>query len=176
MYTLVTGETVEDSRPGENTRQWLDRIGKKLADFTLEDVAEILSLPLDWHCVDCGFDTFPEDDGRASVEAAREGRDHKLSYPTFRTEVYTVNQEVWDASGIDSHGGCLCVDCLEERIGRRLQPSDFPKDNGLNTFPPYVYTPRLASRMFDLTRQERRALAAEEKRVRKQRLNQRRGG
>ena len=47
MYTLVTGETVEDSRPGENTRQWLDRIGKKLADFTLEDVAEILSLPLD---------------------------------------------------------------------------------------------------------------------------------
>jgi hypothetical protein len=29
-------------------------------------------------------------------------------------------------------GGCLCVGCLEKRLGRRLRPKDFERDHGFN--------------------------------------------
>jgi hypothetical protein len=29
-------------------------------------------------------------------------------------------------------GGCLCIGCLEKRLGRRLKPKDFPRDHPLN--------------------------------------------
>jgi hypothetical protein len=167
--TTMTGEAAEHSRPDENIGQWLKRIGKTLADFTVEEVSRIISVPLDNHCVDCGFDTHPGDNGRESVEAARGGRDYTLNYPSFACEVYTVKQEIWAASGIDPNGGCLCIGCLEKRIGRRLEPSDFLDYSGLNLLPVHVYTPRLASRLFKLSRQQRRALAVEEKRSKRRR-------
>jgi hypothetical protein len=40
-------------------------------------------------------------------------------------EYYMVSDELWTASGIASHGGMLCLACLERRIGRRLTASDF---------------------------------------------------
>jgi hypothetical protein len=41
-------------------------------------------------------------------------------------------------------GGCLCVGCLEKRIGRELIPDDFDADHVFN----YAYpgTPRLLER------------------------------
>ena len=49
-----------------------------------------------------------------------------------RSEVYTVRVAVWKAAGMEPYGGCLCIGCLERRIGRFLKPRDFP-DHPLNT-------------------------------------------
>ena len=32
-------------------------------------------------------------------------------------------------------GGCLCVGCLEKRLGRRLKPKDFERDDPFNQLP-----------------------------------------
>ena len=44
------------------------------------------------------------------------------------SEDFVVHDNVWKAGGLGSNGGRLCVGCLEKRIGRRLNPSDFPYD------------------------------------------------
>ena len=43
-----------------------------------------------------------------------------------RAEFYIVTDEVWAASAMTPTGGCLCVGCLEARLGRQLTPADFP--------------------------------------------------
>jgi hypothetical protein len=40
-------------------------------------------------------------------------------------EWYMVNDNLWKAAGMEEMGGCLCIGCLEERLGRRLRPDDF---------------------------------------------------
>jgi hypothetical protein len=40
-------------------------------------------------------------------------------------EWYMVRDSVWNAAGMETMGGCLCIGCLEERLGRRLTPEDF---------------------------------------------------
>jgi hypothetical protein len=155
-FGLIKGRDLLAVHPDETIGEWRERTNQKLSDFSVEEVSNIISVPLDNHCIDCGFDTHPGFDGRASVEATREGRDYPIVYEPGVNEVYAVKQEVWDASGVDSHGGCLCIGCLEKRIGRKLKPSDFSADNGLNMLPPHVYTPRLLSRRFN--RQQRRAM------------------
>src|SRR6516165_8084405 len=37
---------------------------------------------------------------------------------THDQEVYIVTKEVWQATGLEGWGGCLCTGCLEKRIGR----------------------------------------------------------
>jgi len=56
-------------------------------------------------CVDCGVETLPLDEGRA--------------------EWYHVNDDVWAATGLGPDDGCLCIGCLEARIGRVLTSADF---------------------------------------------------
>jgi DNA-binding beta-propeller fold protein YncE len=46
-------------------------------------------------------------DGREHAEAARRGESCTITYRPFASEVYTVNQEIRDASGIDPHGGMM---------------------------------------------------------------------
>jgi hypothetical protein len=46
-------------------------------------------------------------------------------------EYYMVHDHVWKAAGMEPEGGCLCIGCLEERLGRMLTPDDF-KDCLLN--------------------------------------------
>lgn len=36
-----------------------------------------------------------------------------------------VTDEVWAASGLGARDGCLCIGCLETRLGRSLTPADF---------------------------------------------------
>lgn len=55
----------------------------------------------DVRCVDCDVDT------------------------SVTGEYYSVQDEVWLATGLDTRSGMLCVGCLENRIGRRLEWSDF---------------------------------------------------
>jgi hypothetical protein len=53
-----------------------------------------------WLCLDCGLDT-----GKAG-------------------EHFFLNNDVWSLTGL-GHLGMLCVEHVEERIGRRLVPADF---------------------------------------------------
>jgi hypothetical protein len=39
-----------------------------------------------------------------------------------------VADEVWAAAAMTALGGCLCIGCLENRIGRPLTAADFPVD------------------------------------------------
>jgi hypothetical protein len=52
-------------------------------------------------CVDCGSDTLAIN------------------------EYYMVRKSIWQATGLKHNDGCLCIGCLEARIGRELKPKDF---------------------------------------------------
>jgi hypothetical protein len=102
------------------------------------------------NCVDCGFDTAPGLRTRAEAEEAVNAQIaagiKKWSVPmevSSASELYIVHDHVWKTSGMESWGGCLCIGCLERRIGRRLTPDDFP-DHVFNTHLPG--TPRLMER------------------------------
>jgi hypothetical protein len=36
-----------------------------------------------------------------------------------------VRDHVWKKAGMEPFGGCLCIGCLERRLGRKLKPKDF---------------------------------------------------
>ncbi len=147
----------------ETLGAFMEHTGKTYKDLTLAEWHEWTSMPLDWHCVDCGFDTGPGCSTLHDVYAAQQAGDEKnfgsIQFVPGRTEIYTVVQEVWDASGVDGEGGCLCIGCLEKRLGRRLTPDDFDPES-FAQIPPHLCSPRLAERRFSLTRAERRALKA----------------
>ena len=90
-------------------------------------------MPENWLCVDCGVNTAPGLFNRAEMEtaiaamgAARKVDDEGV-WQTINgsTEVYTVREAVWKAAGMEPMGGCLCIGCLEKRLGRALKPKDF---------------------------------------------------
>jgi hypothetical protein len=64
------------------------------------------------------------------------------------SEVYTVRDSVWKAAGMEPYGGCLCIGCLEKRLGRKLRPKDFPCRHPLNS-PILPGTSRLMERRCD---------------------------
>ena len=51
-----------------------------------------------YDCLDCGDNTF------------------------FKNEYYMIHDEIWDSVAGE---GMLCVQCLENRLGRILAPDDF---------------------------------------------------
>lgn len=87
-------------------------------------------------CIDCGYNTFPGCPTRREAEEAfAAGTEPTMSYDQ-RCEVYIVHDHVWQRAGMElGYAGCLCISCLERRIGRRLRPEDFPShvfnDGGL---------------------------------------------
>jgi hypothetical protein len=95
-------------------------------------------VPENWACVDCGVNTAPGFLNRADVEQAL-ARDweNKGVQQTFddHTEVYTVKPKVWKAAGMEPMGGCLCIGCLEKRLGRQLTPKDFMHNHAFATIP-----------------------------------------
>jgi hypothetical protein len=52
-----------------------------------------------------------------------------------RAEVYYVRERIWAEAGMDDWGGCLCIGCLEKRLGRRLRPKDFLRNHIFNQLP-----------------------------------------
>jgi hypothetical protein len=106
-------------------------------------------IPESWHCVDCGVNTAPGCSTRGEVELAYATaimRGEKCrDTVTFdsHTEIYSVRDKIWEKSGMGPWGGCLCVGCLEKRLGRRLRPKDFEPGHPFNTIPG---TPRLMER------------------------------
>jgi hypothetical protein len=89
--------------------------------------------PESWCCVDCGINTFPKCPSRIEMERHFNGKVLKLEPTTVpveydeHCEVYMVRASVWKAAGIEEMGGCLCIGCLEQRLGRNLRPKDFPR-------------------------------------------------
>jgi hypothetical protein len=65
---------------------------------------------------------------RAFSAIAKERATKLNAYIDSNTEVYHAKTQVWKAVGMKGNGGCLCIDCLELRLGRRLTPKDFPED------------------------------------------------
>jgi hypothetical protein len=108
--------------------------------------------PESWCCVDCGINTAPGAPTRREIEQAFNGRvlrAEPVRFPITFTEdceVYSVRNAVWKKAGVEPMGGCLCIGCLEKRIGRRLKPKDFPRDHPFNQLPG---TPRLLQRRGD---------------------------
>src|SRR5262245_25312888 len=78
------------------------------------------------NCIDCGVNTHP---GAPPRELAEFLMNRDGTFPTRITpesELYMVRDSVWKAAGMEPYGGCLCIGCLEKRIGRKLKPKDFP--------------------------------------------------
>jgi hypothetical protein len=109
--------------------------------------------PESWNCVDCGVNTAPGVLNRVELERAFKSQRLSASGNTSvnntigpQSEVYTVHDKVWKAAGMQPWGGCLCVGCLEKRLGRQLKPKDFPRNHPFFKMPG---TLRLMSRRQD---------------------------
>ena len=74
---------------------------------------------------------------RRSAALSRAGIELPVAKVTYddRCEIYTVRDAVWKIAGMEPMGGCLCVGCLEKRLGRRLRPKDFPRRDEFNILP-----------------------------------------
>lgn len=63
-------------------------------------------------CDDCAIDVTPYDEDGRPTEGA--------------WEWYMVHDAVWEAASRDGQPArILCIGCLEQRLGRRLEPNDF---------------------------------------------------
>ena len=96
------------------------------------------AFPESWCCIDCGVDTAPGCLNRKQAEQVFAiGRaDQKVSVTVDkRAELYRVKSGVWARAGIGERDGCLCIGCLEKRIGRQLKPEDFPRKHPFNRLP-----------------------------------------
>jgi hypothetical protein len=106
--------------------------------------------PESWNCVDCDKNTAPGMLTRIEMEEAYAAR-KDLNEPIATlsvdstSEVYTVKNDVWKAAGMEPDGGCLCIKCLEKRLGRKLTVQDFKLDDAFN-LPGLPCTPLLAKR------------------------------
>jgi hypothetical protein len=97
----------------------------------MERTNDMANDPESWACVDCGFNTAPGLPTRGQMEQAftsikRENATINARFDA-NSEVYIVTSKVWKAAGMEDFGGCLCIGCLEKRLGRRLVPKDFPE-------------------------------------------------
>lgn len=116
-----------------------------------------INLPKSWRCIDCSINTAPGCSDREqmrqalSVDWAGEGVEQTID--EF-SEIYTVRNKVWQAAGMAPFGGCLCIACLELRLGRALTTGDFLRNHVFNRMPG---TDRLRRRRGDIENEERQA-------------------
>jgi hypothetical protein len=116
-----------------------------------------------WLCVDCGVNTAPgiPDGPTTRVQLTLMGKSN--STITRFSELYMVRDVIWAKAGMTDFGGCLCVGCLEKRLGRKLKPKDFQPDHPFNQ-PDFPRSQRLEDRLrgrgyfvaLPLTKEERR--------------------
>lgn len=103
-------------------------------------------VPETWACTDCGINTHPGGHGRKRLEQLLaldwNNQGVEVAYGEH-TEVYMVKSAIWKAAGMTDMGGCLCIGCLEKRIGRTLTPKDFDRKHPFHALPG---TARLRSR------------------------------
>ena len=99
--------------------------------------------PNTWDCIDCGMPTLPSHNG---VDCTKP---HKVIVDDT-CEVYSVRDSIWERAG--SPEGCLCIGCLEKRLGRELRRKDFLQGAAFNhaSFP---CTDRLRQRRERMSKQ-----------------------
>ena len=92
-----------------------------------------------WLCIDCGVNTAPGILSREQFkQRAEEMGDRWIQgasitqHVTSDSEMYTVRPVIWKKAGMEEFGGCLCVGCIEKRLGRKLKPKDFLKGDTFN--------------------------------------------
>jgi hypothetical protein len=128
----------------------------KMIDKALQRIDARGVIPESWACIDCGINTAPGMLNRVQAERALAADWNKQGIKQTvdeLSELYLVkpatwkaagmrdDKELWDATG--TMGGCLCIGCLEKRLGRTLTPRDFLRDHPFNSLPG---TKRLLSR------------------------------
>jgi len=106
-----------------------------------------INAPVSWLCIDCGLNTAPGMSTRAEIYKAMvvEGKEELAQTIDANSEVYVVRNAVWSQAGMKPFGGCLCIGCLEARLGRNLQQEDFLRGHGFND-PSVPGTKRLLDR------------------------------
>lgn len=62
---------------------------------------------------------------------------------TGDVENYMVHADIWAEAGMDYRGGFLCLNCLEDRLGREVTGADLPLDIPINRPGMQRDTPRL---------------------------------
>jgi len=108
--------------------------------------------PESWLCVDCSINTAPGFPTRIEMERVYNGAALRLEKPTISVqfnehcEVYIVRNSVWKAAGMEPWGGCLCIPCLEQRLGRILKPERL-SSSSIQQFARDRTTDRAAGRM-----------------------------
>jgi hypothetical protein len=80
-----------------------------------------------WLCVDCGWNTNPGSPSGPEVRIALALKGEVPFRITKECEIYHVKDELWRKAGMRGWTGCLCIGCLEKRIGRQLRPRDFDR-------------------------------------------------
>jgi hypothetical protein len=100
-------------------------------------------IPESWACVDCSINTAPGCLDSAQREQSLAANLDIENIIDERSEVYVVKPRLWKAAGMKETSGCLCIGCLEMRIGRRLMHKDFSRKHTINRRPG---TTRLLSR------------------------------
>jgi hypothetical protein len=96
------------------------------------------------NCIDCGYNTHPGAPPRELAELLMKRDGEIPTRYTTDSEVYMVKNSVWEAAGMEPYGGCLCIGCLEKRIGRKLRRRDF--SNHIFNHPRFPCTERLRER------------------------------
>jgi hypothetical protein len=97
--------------------------------------AREINTPLTWHCVMCGVNTHPGAKGRIALCEDLDTKGKSRARFDYRTEVYRVHDTVWKRAKMSPHDGCLCIGCLEKRLGRKLKAKDFDLSHPLNETP-----------------------------------------
>lgn len=98
-----------------------------------------------WLCVDCGTNTFPGSPSGPEIRIAQALGQVVTLHFDHDTELYHVKDTIWDRAGMRPWNGCLCVGCLEARLGRQLRPKDFARHDSEN-FAELPCTDRLLDR------------------------------
>ena len=98
-----------------------------------------------WLCVDCGVNTHPgcTSGPEFRLALAMGAKEVEVTFDG-ETEVYHVKDAIWEQAGMRPWNGCLCIGCLEKRIGRQLRAKDFARHD--KTFAEMPCTERLLNR------------------------------
>ena len=139
MSTRSKKQSPSSSRRADEIKSW--RQDKAVQDNIVES----------WLCVECGVNTHPgcPDGPQTRIDIALTGKSH-VKFDSD-TEVYAVKASIWKEAGMRGWNGCLCIGCLELRLGRQLQPRDFSRHDDL--WAQFPCTERLLNRR-DSNRQD----------------------
>jgi hypothetical protein len=125
-----------------------DEVAERALDSVVRKTAAKKRLSLEGvyseshECIDCGVNTCPGAPPRALAEILMERHGAFPIEYSDECEVYIVRESVWEKAGMQPWGGCLCIGCLERRLGRTLKRKDFPE----HPFRDLPATPRLRER------------------------------